>query len=1183
MDSIDKKLSNTISTGGGGVNFENQVIASFVTLMLTDGFAPCLLYGNIKKILTQAKRSGYHIDDCVVFIEQKNNEKECKLLCQIKRTITIAEKNKIVREVINAAWKDFNNQELFTKGKDSIAIITGLLSMNDIKYVRPIFEIARSFQKQDEFFKEINFNKSISNKLREKVRIFREYLKYANNNQDVADEDIFQFFKHFHLLSYDFDIKAGVQTSLLHSLIAQYSKDDAHLLFSHIIHEVSFSNQLPGGPLTKDSFSDEIKDIFKKRFYAIPSELLENSELLINKCSSIDKNNVDFVIANLIGSWNDANHSDKEIINGIAQKKYNDWILSLREVITNSQDCISLKNGIWSIIDRKAFWQLFSSKLFDEHLHLFKKFAVSVLTEQDPEFQLPIHDRYLAIVKGKILQHSQQIRKGFAETLVLIANHPSMLKNCTLDLRENFVSSVVYEILSDANWMLWGSLNSLLPLLAEAAPDEFLKAIDNGLQKTSNPFEEFFSQESTGVYGRNHLIGLLRGLEVLAWSEEYLVRVTVILGELSEYDQGKTGSNRVLESLTMIFLPWFVQTSAPFNKRKIAIETLQKEQPEIVWKLLLSLMPSRNRITSHSCRPIVRDWVVNSSPKNVTRDEYQEQISFYGSKLVEIAMNHFDKLINLVGYFIDLTQPNFEKILEYLNSDVIKNFSDAQRTELWENLVKFIVRHSRYSNTDWALNAEQLSRLEAIEIKITPCNPIYQHKRLFSENDFELYENDTDWDSQKNSLEVRRKNAILSILQINGLDSIIQFVLLVKSPWHVGLIFGNIANKEFDDRILPKFLNDPNQKINQFAQGFIWGRYSHQSWTWVDKIDRTKWNKNQVILLFINLPFNLETWNRVDLLSKKDQKAYWQQVSVKPWEINTEIDLVVSKLIEHKRPAAAINCLNKFLYDKKPINALQAAEVLLLNLQVKDSNNTLQPYMIIEIIKYLQENKNTQQQDMLQIEWSYLTILDGLHDGVKPKLLEKALATEPDFFCDVIKLVYKSSKETVSSNIELKDEEKTKAMTAYDLLRKWKVLPGMKEDGKFSSDEFKNWLKDVKSKCIESGHFDMALSHIGNVLIYSPPDIDGLWINRTVAEALNDKDADKMRNGFVLGLFNSRGTHMIDSSGEQELKLAQNYKKKSVDLEQSGFYRFSATLNELANSYELESRKIVDDHQIEEI
>ena len=79
------------------------------------------------------------------------------------------------------------------------------------------------------------------------------------------------------------------------------------------------------------------------------------------------------------------------------------------------------------------------------------------------------------------------------------------------------------------------------------------------------------------------MTGILWGLESLAWSAEYLSRVTIILGQLAEIDPGGNWVNRPLNSLTTIYLPWFPQTMADIDKRKTAIAALFKECPTIGW------------------------------------------------------------------------------------------------------------------------------------------------------------------------------------------------------------------------------------------------------------------------------------------------------------------------------------------------------------------------------------------------------------------------------------------------------------------------------------------------------------------------------------------------------------------------------------------------------------------------
>ena len=67
MTGDGKQISNPFSTGGGGVNFEVQVQASFVALMLAEGFAPCLPCQPIQKIKLQGRFAGFDTDDLILF------------------------------------------------------------------------------------------------------------------------------------------------------------------------------------------------------------------------------------------------------------------------------------------------------------------------------------------------------------------------------------------------------------------------------------------------------------------------------------------------------------------------------------------------------------------------------------------------------------------------------------------------------------------------------------------------------------------------------------------------------------------------------------------------------------------------------------------------------------------------------------------------------------------------------------------------------------------------------------------------------------------------------------------------------------------------------------------------------------------------------------------------------------
>ncbi len=147
------------------------------------------------------------------------------------------------------------------------------------------------------------------------------------------------------------------------------------------------------------------------------------------------------------------------------------------------------------------------------------------------------------------------------------------------------------------------------------------------------------------------------------------------------------------------------------------------------------------------------------------------------------------------------------------------------------------------------------------------------------------------------------------------------------------------------------------------------------------------------------------------------------------------------------------------------------------------------------------------------------------------------------------------------------------------MLHEWQTPPGLHDDGSFDDTHFQNWLKEVKEICTASGHLEVALINIGEVLIHCPPATDNLWINRSVAEALNARDVEHMRDGFRTGVYNSRGVHSVDPTGAPERELAAQFRQKAEDVENAGFQRLAVTLRGLADSYDSDAERIIAEHK----
>jgi len=900
-------------------------------------------------------------------------------------------------------------------------------------------------------------------------------------------------------------------------------------------------------------------------------KILQNISLIPGWARAPDAANL--AISVLIGAWNEKNEADRRIVETLASKPYGEWIEKIRVLANLPGTPLTYQDGRWKFILRYEGWCTLGPMLFDEHLDLLQSLAVTVLREKDPKFDLPAEDRPSAQIYQKVLTYSQSLRSGLAESLALLGSYPRTLTSASFGKPNTTAILAVREILNNVDWVLWASLNDVLPLLAEAAPKEFLDAVEEALGKTPCPFDELFAQESSGTFGATYISGLLWALETLAWDPEHLIRVVCILGGLDVRDPGGNWANRPSNSLTTILLSWLPQTCTPIAKRRSAVTILLKEHPDVGWKLLLTLLPQSHSASSGTRKPAWRETIPSDWREGVTHTEYWEQINGYAELAIKAAEGNAQRLSQLIEHLAYLPPSAQEQLLNHLISQTILALPEADRQHLWTTLVNLVNRHKRFADAKWAMGPDQIKEIAAIAERIAPKSPDLRYKRLFNERVLDLYEEGNSYEEQAKKLEVRRQQAVLEIAETGGTQAVINFARSVHSPWNVGYAFGFVAGPGVDGEILPNFLNTEMEAEKHFIGGFIRGRFRNQGWPWADSIDTQPWTQDQIGQFLCYLPFSPETWERSACLIGSDESPYWTRTTVNPYETQSGLELAVDKLIKYGRPYAAIQCLAKMLPDKQPINNEKAVRALLEALNSTEGANVMDVYDIIEVIKALQEDPKTNSDDLFRVEWAYLPILEQ-HLDSSPKLLERRLASDPEFFCEVIRLVFRPCKEE-RSNKEPTKLAKNIARNAYHLLSNWITPPGLCEDGSYDREALVSWLDVVKRKCAETGHLEIAMQRVGHVLIYAPPDPDGLWIHRSVGAVLNAEGSDQMRVGFRTELFNSRGVYWVDPTGKPERELAAKFRKQAEEVEVAGYHRLSTTLRELAESYDREAERIL--------
>jgi len=878
----------------------------------------------------------------------------------------------------------------------------------------------------------------------------------------------------------------------------------------------------------------------------------------------------ELAIAQFLGAWQENSQADRSVVENVSGKVYGEWIGRMREVALRPGTPLTHRNGLWKVGSRYEAWYALGSRLFDEHLDRLQAAATLVFRERHPKFDLPSEERYLAAVRGKVLAHSDALRRGLAETLALVGSHGKALVSCSSGKAEAVAVLTVRAILADADWEIWASLDGLLPLLAEAAPGEFINNVEQALNMTPSPLGELFIEESSPLIGTTYMSGLLWALETLAWAPEHLMRIVLLLGELAAIDPGGRWANRPARSLTTILLPWLPQTCAPLEKRLAAVNALTNELPDVGWKLLLSLLPSSHQTSSGTSKPTWRETIPEDWSAGVTWGEYAAQVEAYTESALNTARVNTARLTELIDRLDDLALPAQEKMLTYLSSAAVTSLPDTDKYALWTKLAAIVANHRKYAQAEWALPPEHVNKIAEVAARLEPTPLALRHRRIFSGRDFELFDTeDHDYRRQEQLLDERRQQAVGEILASGGIPAVLEFAKAVESPWQAGFALGTLANGDSDRALLPTLLLTEERALAQIVGSFIRGRHASKGWAWVDQLPLGEWTAEQVGQFLAYLPFIEETWQRAARFLPDNEATYWTKTSANPYEARGQgLELAADRLLTHGRPHAAIGCLYVMFYEAKRINGAQAIAALLAAVRTKETG--VDTHQIVSIIKALQDDPSTDQDGLFQVEWAYLPLLERRRKGVAPTLLERRLAEDPDFFCEAIRLIFRSKKET--STNEPSEERQTIAENAYRLLRNWKTPPGSLRDGSYDGAALTKWLDYMKASCAESGHLDVAMLMAGHVFVSAPPDPGGLWIHHAAASALNAKDARKMRDGFTTELFNSRGIHGF-SAGKEEEEIAAKYRTKADEVEAHGYSRLATALRELATSYEREAER----------
>jgi hypothetical protein len=806
--------------------------------------------------------------------------------------------------------------------------------------------------------------------------------------------------------------------------------------------------------------------------------------------SSTQAHNI--IVTVFANSWDESMEGDCNVIAGLAGLPYEEVIERLHQYLHISDAPFHYAGTIWTLSSKEDAWRLLARHVRKTDIERLRDVMFTVLGSLDPALELPIDRQWMANALGHSRLYSPGLREGLADTLAFIAErvgHKILTGNLT---GQGFAETVAHHLLDLANTDLtgrtWKSLADILPLLAEGAPITFLNAVESACLGEDPLILTLFSDDDgSALTTPSWHHWLIWALEQLVWSPSYMTRAVLTLGKLSRLDPGGRNGNRPASSLRNIFLMWYPQISATHEQRLQIIDLLREQEPEVAWKLMLSIIPSIHDSTSQINTPKWREWQSEEYQRQPTGAELWNSMEAVVARLLQDSHARIDCLSDLINLLDSLPSPLRAIIFNALESIDLSEIDDPQDL-LWIQIRECISKHRRHAYARWAMPAEDVDRLEKIYSQLTPTDPIRQIAWIIAENPplLEIQKplvdehHEVDLQSYNTSVMQLQITTIKQFYQEHSISGLFRLCEAVVDPYLLGVLVGKhkIAVPE-EDQVLT-LLGSDDIHLRNLARGYVVGRFQEDLWEWADRLITGSiviFEPQQRADLFLCLSRNSETWDRLDREIEVVIRLYWAQI-IAFVENSSDSMRAVDQLLKYGHPWKALVVLAHYIDKISPsiesvLNVLEAASLAPLE---TDVNHSLQ-YDVGLLLDYVSSQDSANIERLARIEWAFIPLFR--YQSRTFKALHTFMADDPRFFVELVSLMYRADDEEPR---EINEMTQLRARAAHDLLESAMIIPGTQDDGVIDDAELLKWVMETRQLFAESKRIAIGDICIGQLL-----------------------------------------------------------------------------------------------------
>ena len=843
--------------------------------------------------------------------------------------------------------------------------------------------------------------------------------------------------------------------------------------------------------------------------------LLEKASIL--KLNYPDEERYVSVLA-LVGSWNEQSQGDLALIKSLLGTESNRDVKNAMAFCTGNEKTFRSNNKIWQC------------KVHKDLLLKSAKYITVILLEKFFE------------EAGKVFLengYSKNIRRGIAESIAILGNNLQNFKNIGESIIQREIYQFENKVFRVTNWETYAtSIADEFEYFGDAAPGVFLDQLERLFETKDQAFYSYLKNSKPSLERQ-----LSEILSNLAKIEDYFSRSMRILLRLAEIKES------FLQTLTGIVSPIFPQTHARWTVRTGVFKGLAKINKDLTWKALIKIINNPNPSFILISKT---QYLSISAFSYSTKNERLKSIEKYVEIACTLIDNQVDRMCEMVEAVKYVPLNTEEYIIEKLNEN-LDELSQKDREKLWNKLQDLLLWSKKHFDENEAPIKERLEPIKKLSEQLENKLGYFDSIRLFNRKWFPLLDGEGEWKDQEKRFFDKREITIKTIYREGGLDSVIAFAKDIEDKLGAGRYLAKAIN---DKDLKANIENNVGEETDELIEGLVPAvEFNRLTNALSDSSDRVK------AKIYACLPISNQSIEKVVKLDVESAQMYWNRVF--PRFVENDISLskyAIKNFNQYGRADKSIEILSRLIENK---DQEVPKQMVIDTLKLFNKKEGSQYQFFVEKLLlwlHLQKNNDDEITCIKKIEWKYLSYITG-EEGCYPKYLQLELSNNPEFFVDLIRKKYEKTENADS-------EEKLKI---HVLLNNWRKVPGLNSNGLIDIEYLNNWIIKVRELARKINLEEQAMQCLGRLLFYSPEDKKGLFINRKIADILeNNRD---IRTGYLQEGYTFSFCGFNGELEKEFIRKITKYHSYALQADEEGWINLAKALRNLENYFINEKNK----------